>query len=130
MKELTKRDVTEYLLLASLLNDTPDGEAWKKVEGFVTEDMWKYGGHKTIFKAIETLRQHGCTASPLDVMSILISDVGDTRVSEKTKLAAYMVDISIRFFTSQDPYTGNFVTVDELVTDLASYTTSNGYTSI
>lgn len=130
MKELTKRDVTEYLLLANLLNDTPDGEAWEKVEGFVTEDMWKYGGHRTIFKAIEKLRQNGHTASPLDVMSILTSDIGDTRVSEKTKLAAYMVDISIRFFASQDPYTGNFITVDELITDLASYTTNNGYTSI
>ncbi len=130
MKELTKRDVTEYLLLANLLNDTPDGQAWQKVDGFITESMWKYGGHKIIYEAIEKLRRNGHTASPLDVMSVITSESGETRVSSSTKLAAYMIDISIRFCASQDPYTGNFITIDELITDFATYTTDNGYTSL
>lgn len=129
MKELTKRDITEYCLLAALLNDD-DGTAWKEVDGYVTKDMFKYEGHKIIFTAIEWMRTQSprCSTTPIDVVMHLKKDVAETRIGQ-TRLLSYMTDICFKYWKTQDPLTGNLITVQELITQLQQYN-YNGYTLI
>jgi hypothetical protein len=117
---LTKRQMTEYFILATLMSTdshTSD-KAYDTCTNFLLPDMFKDDKVRWAYKLVLEMRKKGCTAtSECDIFEYLCAE-NKVPSGKVGVICCWLIEVYIQFCAMNNPVTGIAWTIGDAVDEL------------